>query len=402
MPWRSRKLTDKKALYKSATSMLSGLLAASDELVDSVSTIATHASARDEILRASRALAGAPSEIQREDPFPINKLSVFFPSNNIIYSYILYILIPSLYSDSIAFRPSGRSLDETDRVHALLAPLSKSSVTQYAGLSQSDFLTDMAASSDVVVFTGSASNASTVRKKLFGGPIVISFGSAPMPFVIGPMADLGPALRSLVDARLYNNGQDCLGPDLVFVHQSQIHAVSNRLKIALEDEHALCHPKAEALVYNDAYEGAEEYLERHKQRIIAGGICDPEERYVAPTVVAFDSLSLFEKRELFAPIICLVEYEDVSEIFDWLEHEDQVIDGAIVSLFGEPGIATEYVGTSKVVRDNSGFDWEDGNLPFGGFGLDASCVQDSSGNIEARPLLISREAARLGSRVSLS
>ena len=57
----------------------------------------------------------------RNNPPAIDRLSVFLPSNNVLYSYVLFGVIPSLYADRVDIRPSSRTRQTAVAVHQLLA-----------------------------------------------------------------------------------------------------------------------------------------------------------------------------------------------------------------------------------------------------------------------------------------
>src|SRR3954462_13660942 len=73
------------------------LLRHREELIAVLCEAATHRAAGDELPRAVRALAGAAAEVARWRPARQSRLVVFMPSNNVLYSYVLFGLIPLLY-----------------------------------------------------------------------------------------------------------------------------------------------------------------------------------------------------------------------------------------------------------------------------------------------------------------
>ena len=379
--------------------MLQGFLGARDKLVDAVSDIATRPSISDELLQSIRTLAGAPDEILREDPERLSRINVFYPSNNLIYSYVLYVLVPSLYTDTITIRPSSRVRRETARVHEILSPYAAGEVRLWE-CSQREFVDD-SASVDLVVFTGTASNAASVRAALRPGPKVLTFASSPTPFVIGPEADVESAARALVAARLFNGGQDCLCPDAVFVHTEVREDLLTCLRTMLDRRRSLDSATSwrmvDGVVYEDALESACSFIELNRDAVVYGGKCDVDARMIEPTVLMFDWEPDFTPVEMFAPVFCLVEYEDPAQVRTWLNRPDQQRQGSYVSVFGEPQLIDRRIGSIVVVPEAAPLDVEDGNRPFGGYGVEAGAVQCGD-EVLGRPLLISAEAARGGRR----
>lgn len=82
--------------------------------------ISTYQTAEDEIDTSIRVLENAYREVKLNKPKTLNKMTVFMPSNVILYSYVLYLLIPSLYVNEIEFRSSSLVIDQLRRLHKLL------------------------------------------------------------------------------------------------------------------------------------------------------------------------------------------------------------------------------------------------------------------------------------------
>lgn len=389
--WTTSHHHDLRDLAPRATAMVAGLLDRCDAVRAALAPIATPASIDDEILRSLRVLAGAPYEILREDPPRLNRVNVFFPSNNILYSYILFGLVPSLYSRRVTIRPSSRVQEETLRVHEQLAPLAVGRIDVASGVTQRAFLRDCA-DTDLVVFTGTSANAAGVRSALAGGPTVLSFGSSPTPFVIGPEADVAAATRTLVAARLFNSGQDCLCPDLVFVHELARDDVIAHLRKALSPGRCAT-PLVGPLLCEDVATQARAFLSEHADRVVVGGDYDQDQGILEPTVVSLDWDPDVVAPELFAPVFVLMTYADGAAVRDWVAAPAQQPCGTYVSVFGEPAFDAGRIGTTIVLTEAAPLDIEDGNRPFGGYGLEAASVQGPDG-VVGRPLLVSAEAAR--------
>ncbi|MCZ0983680.1 aldehyde dehydrogenase family protein [Streptomyces diastatochromogenes] len=215
--------------------IVDALLRNQDALHSVLTRVATAEAATDELFRSMRALSGAPWELLRNSPARLGRLATFLPSNNLLYSYVLFGVIPSLYTDEVRIRPSARVAPAAMAVHEILGP-------QLRGLgggriimapsSQREFLADCARS-DAVVFTGQPDNGEAVAAHLPADALLLTFGSGPNPLVVGPEADPETVTRTVLDARLYNSGQDCLCTDIVLVHRSLAHEVVPRLADAL-------------------------------------------------------------------------------------------------------------------------------------------------------------------------
>ncbi|MFC4336918.1 aldehyde dehydrogenase family protein [Salininema proteolyticum] len=364
------------------------------ELTQTLTAVATHDSAHDELRDAQAVLDGAPAEIREQRPRRVKRICVFLPSNNLLYSYVLFGLVPSLYADEVLIRPSGRVKDTVLDLDGILRDLPGSRAA-IADQTQRQFLAT-ASEADMVLFSGRYDNMLRIRKALPDSVPLLHFGSGPNPIVVGPDADTGRAAEAVVRARMYNGGQDCLSPDLVIASHEVIDDLSERIARSLRSiersdttARGMTNPP---LYYGDAFTAASDFLFRHRTSIVGGGRIDVTAQWIEPTLVRLPALAGAHPPELFSPIVCLAPYKEVGQVRDWLDSESERERGMYVSVFGEPALNAPVIGTSVNCGPRTAFDVEDGNRPFGGFGPQASALALGD-RIIGRPLLASAELA---------
>jgi acyl-CoA reductase-like NAD-dependent aldehyde dehydrogenase len=259
-------------------------------------------------------------------------------------------------------------------------------------------LVELGREADIVVFTGRYQNALSVARRLGKRPRMLLFGSGPNPVVIGPAAEPAHTARDIVRARLYNSGQDCLCPDLIFAHVSVAERLIAEIATVLAGtgvgELADPHTTVAPLVYPDAVETAVGFLREHANYIRHGGAVDPAGGVVEPTVLVFDEDTELHPPELFSPVFAVVPYSDVRVITRWAEDTREFQRGMYMSNYGEPDLPHDVVGSAVVCHKATAFDIENGNRPFGGHGVAASSVHHD-GRVWTGPLLLSEQAARL-------
>ncbi|MFF8867284.1 aldehyde dehydrogenase family protein [Streptomyces sp. NPDC015139] len=375
------------------------LLRHRDELHGVLTRVATAQAANDELFRSLRALSGAPWELLRNAPRRLGRLATFLPSNNLLYSYVLFGVIPSLYTDEVRIRPSARVAPAAMAVHEILGPHLRGTGAGrivMEPVSQKRFLADCARS-DAVVFTGQPDNGRAVAAELPGDALLLTFGSGPNPLVVGPGADPDAVCRTVLDARLYNSGQDCLCTDIVFVHRSLVREVVPRLTGALAairvGERGDPATRVAPLVYPDAVQDAAEFLSAYREFTVHGGRVDLTGGVVEPTLLHLPWQDAFHPPEFFSPVVLTMEYDDPRQITRWLHSAEERARGMYVSVFGEPALTgATRIATSVVCEERITFDVEDGNRPFGGYGPLAGSVH-RNGTATGRPLLLSAEAA---------
>ncbi|MFJ5679998.1 aldehyde dehydrogenase family protein [Streptomyces sp. NPDC093097] len=359
--------------------------------------ISTHRAARYEIESTIATLDGALDEVAAHRPGRVPRLAAFMPSNVILYSYALYLLVPALYTDALVFRPASRVKDQMRRLHALLAERHRLPIT-LSGASQREFLSGEVHSADVVVFTGAYRNAEQIRAQLSPGQLLLFLGSGVNPFVVAPGADVEQAARDAIEIRTLNTGQDCLGPDLFAVHHSLLDAFLDALVVELKGLRYGPYTDPDAdfgpIFYDGALEEAAQFLARNRDGIVHGGHVDFRARRLDPTVVVGEDLSpRTQVPEFFAPIFNVAAWHD----------EDALAATLTTGMFTERALGSSVYGAAPalvealrrrttVTLDANLLAIDDGNAPFGGYGRMANYVFDGH-EVRAEPVLVSQAVA---------
>ncbi|MFJ2744334.1 aldehyde dehydrogenase family protein [Streptomyces sp. NPDC087440] len=349
-----------------------------------------------EIEVSIEALEGAYEEVRRFQPPRLEQIGVLMPSNIPLYSYILYLLIPSLYSERVAFRPSGRISGQTQKLHKLLGSVHDLPIEQCL-TGQRDFLATEAAKSEVLVFTGTFDNAEKIRGQLRKDQLFLYFGQGVNPFVVGPDADLSSAVDGALHARMMNSGQDCFGPDVYFVHTSLSSQFCNLLARRVS---SLKHGRNEdpgadygSMYYLDAFEDALSHLIDDRVFIAAGGRADLSEGHLSPTVLVRPVESSVRPPELFAPIFNVVPYTSREWLRSMLTHQYFEERAMAATVYGDDPELVEILDRRHTVSINRTLmDVENGNEPFGGTGVRANYAA-IKGVRHSEPILISKAVA---------
>jgi acyl-CoA reductase-like NAD-dependent aldehyde dehydrogenase len=360
-----------------------------------------------EIEAALATLEGAPAEVARHAPAPVEAISVFLPSNVLLYSWVLYAAVPLLYAEHVHMRAASAVRPQMDKLHSLLTMDMDLPLTLH-DLSQREFVDLFVLQSDVVVFTGSYQNAESVRHQLDATQLMVYMGSGPNPFVIGVDADLKWAAEQLVAIRCMNSGQDCLAPDVVFVHSAVQDAFLEELELAIGllvrgDPAELDVHRYGRIHYQDALSSTSAFMVKHRSRIVKGGSIDFLNGVIDPTIIVWEESQLRKvaTAEFFAPVFNIAVYPDEMSVLGALTGGRFAETAMGVSLFGcsaEAGNLLRHLYT--VVVENSMLAADDGNTPLGGRGPMANYVAHE-GRLYPRPILISQAIAdQLGARGS--
>lgn len=366
--------------------------------------VSTSRAADYEIEAARATLAGAAVEVDTYRPGPVADLSVFMPSNVLLYSYVLYLLVPALFVDRLWFRPPSQVGPQLRELHELLAPVHRLPVEAVVA-SQRDFVREFVQPAQVVVFTGRYQNAEQLRAQLRDDQLLLYLGGGINPFVVAPGADLASAARDAVAIRLLNSGQDCLAPDLFIVHQRDLAEFVELLvaELARLRYGPTSDPTADygPMIYDGALEQAASYLFRYQRQIIHGGLIDFPHRRIEPTVILLDEpAEKLGRTEVFAPIFTITGYR----------HEDVLIATLTTGSFAERAMGATLYGRAPrllaalaerhlVTVDQTLLAVDVGNAPFGGRGPMANYAA-YAGRLHAEPILLSKAVAdHLGKEV---
>jgi long-chain acyl-CoA synthetase len=367
------------------------------EVAAILTEVSNHRTVEGEIDTALETLRGAVREMTAYRPSLVRSTAVFMPSNIPLYAYVLYLLIPSLYSEHVVFRPSSHIRSQLGRLHELLSAQHRLPI-ELSASTQKQFVTGPVAGADLVVFTGTYANAERIRTRLGAHQLFVYFGQGINPFIVGPQADLDLAVRDLVEIRMLNSGQDCFGPDVVLVHDSMADRLHTLLAKQLEQLKfgAYTDPAAHygAMYYEQAFGFILEYLHNNAEHIVYGGNVDVGKRWLQPTVLNRELRDTKPNcEELFAPIFNVLRYSSHDELHQTLVspfYEERAM-GAMV--YGAPPETAELLAKRhEVCVDTTLLSTDNGNVPMGGRGMIANYVA-FGGKRTAEPLLVSKAVA---------
>lgn len=145
-------------------------------------------------------------------------------------------------------------------------------------------------------------------------PLTLELGGK-SPTIVHSDAHLEYAAKRIAWGKFFNSGQTCLAPDYLLIHRDVKNSFIEIFKKTIISFYGKDPSKSPdyARIIND----------RHFSRIcslmksgtiIHGGQCDPQSRYISPTII--DSVSLEDpimKEEIFGPLFPVMTYETIEE-----------------------------------------------------------------------------------------
>ncbi len=382
----SNESTESFQLHISQFGML--LEAKASEIVKILSKIETPDTANRELNDAIRTLHELNYKFNPDYHKNLNLLVTYQPSNLPLYSLILYCIVPSYYFKQVAvyvpheLRPTMRQLAYCLNLEKLLENII------IPNFSRKVFEDAFADNTDSIIFNGKYQNVLSILDKYPSSALFIYNGNGFNPFIIDEDSDISLALDKLIASRLFNSGQDCGAPDVVFINDKVYDIFVSKLKIILTKFCKDFYNNGTTSIYpitrDKTFVNAVEYIKENEKSIIFEGGIDHQKRIIFPHIIEIKSFE--QVREHFAPIFCLCRFHDIDSLTNLLDKDKKMNHNAMyLSYFGKRRDISS--ASAVIIYNENVLDIEDGNKPFGGFGQKANFVK-SHLDINSHPIHI--------------
>lgn len=327
------------------------------------------------------------------------KTAVFLPLNLPLYSFVLFAAMPAYQSVSVTIRAPQRMRDIFNELwEALSLSDFYENVSIFEG-SRENFITHHCKQAAVVLFTGKYENFLKIRKECGKETLILFNGVGHNPIVVTPSADIELAVDKTLQVKLFNNGQDCAGSDVILVHSSIVDSYLKKLyarlteakcDISYKDDDVVIGPLFESTSLLDAV-NAISHMRNSGACISFGGQIDLNHNLMHPCVIRTTLRQYRNYTELYSPLILVTEYEHDHELAAYFEDTERryYANQMYVSLFGESDQIAKMRG-DIILKDRTIHDLERGTEEYGGYGPGASSVSYRGLRI-SKPLLIPRE-----------
>ena len=277
------------------------------------------------------ALFGTQSELRLE---PKGLVLILSPWNYPINLLVNPLVAALAAGNCCVLKPSSKVPHTSTFVRKLMAELfEENEVAVFEGSAAvSDALLELPF--DHVFFTGSPRIGKTVMaaaaKNL--ATVTLELGGK-SPVIIDETADIRKAAERTVWGKFLNSGQTCVAPDYLLIHESRLAEFVSEAKSVIAErfgpteEARRASPDFCRLVSVGHAQGLAKVLAeavRAGAKVEIGGTCDEAERYLAPTLltqVAEDSPIM--KDEIFGPILPILAYKSLDEVFRIVQSKDK-------------------------------------------------------------------------------
>ena len=233
---------------------------------------------------------------------------------------------------------------------------------------------------DYIFFTGSVRVGKIVMEAASKNltPITLELGGK-SPVFVDENFDVRLAAKRIAWGKFLNNGQTCIAPDYVLVHESRKLALIEELKAVIHEhygENIKENTDYGRIINEKQAERLAKILESDKDLVVFGGDFDVEKRYIAPAILDLGKLgdasvsdSAAMADEIFGPILPIVSYESLDEAVDRVRYGEKPL---AMYIFSKNKEYTESVksriSSGNITINDTVKHVSIDSLPFGGVG----------------------------------
>ncbi|MDW0115921.1 aldehyde dehydrogenase [Sporosarcina thermotolerans] len=305
-------------------------------------------------------LQPAKSFIVRE---PYGSVLIIGPFNY-PFQLIMDPLVGAIAAGNCAVvKPSEATVHTTTLINELLTELYPSDFIHVVngGIEETNAL--IHAPFDYIFFTGSVTVGKIVMKAAAERltPLTLELGGK-SPVIVDQTANIKIAAERIVWGKFLNNGQTCVAPDYILVHETVKDKLIKEIVNCIRDfygEEVSASVDYGRIVNSKHFDRLSELIQKEKKNIVFGGKMDRDDLFISPTIldnVTWSNPSMED--EIFGPILPILTYQNLGGVIHRIQKLPKPLSAY---LFSENTQAREYFL---------------GNLPFGG-----GCINDTISHV---------------------
>lgn len=249
-----------------------------------------------------------------------------------------------------------------------------------------------------LTFIGSSKVGWYLNSKVANGTRVALEHGGVAPVIVESDACLDELIPALAKGGFYHAGQVCVSVQRVFVHKDIVDEVCKKLssaasKLIVGNQ---LDPKTEVgpLINNNEVNRVEEWVEEAREKgakILTGGKKISDSCYEPTVILNPPSDALVSTKEVFGPVICIYQYEDIDEAIERANSLEVSFQAAIFTKNIDKALRAikRLNATAVMINDHTAFrvDW----MPFGGAkasGLGLGGIPDSMEEMSNQKLMV--------------
>jgi len=389
-----------------------------DTIISILTNYETYLVAQDEIERTLDLLENLDENSEYFQGVKVNKTVVFLPSNQPLYAFFCFAVIPSFMSLEVCvrmpkdmngfFRQMMMAIELEDRFNNIkIIESERNEFLSQATSTRIDEKTNQKIpTASAVIFTGKTKNADRMRKLFSSQTLFIANGSGHNPVIITESADIKQAIHSVLKLQLYNQGQDCAAPNSILVYRKIYDIFLTELKKALSkvgignyrDSNTLVGP----ITKLDNLKQIQNILIKNYQWIDGdiGAVIDIKKKIVFPVIIKKPLEHGGNYTESFAPVFFIQKYENENELSLYFENDTYRKNAMYLTIFGKSTYFEDKIKNDLFFQKNYGIIIQNTNLhasgvergvnQYGGYGRGASYLS-INGIVRPQPTLPQRD-----------
>ena len=217
-----------------------------------------------------------------------------------------------------------------------------------------------------VVMNSAAKNLSSITLELGGKS----------PTIIDKESNLNDAAKKITWSKFINNGQVCISPDYVLIHEKEkekfIKLIIKNI-IKFYSNNSINSTSYCRIVNNNHFRRVKELIDNaklHGGEVLYGGKTNKEKNYIEPTLIEnISKKSKIYNQEIFGPILPIFTFKDINDSISFINEKEKPLALYIFSN-NKKNVNKILNETSSggVCINHSTLHYSNYNLPFGGIG----------------------------------
>lgn len=215
-----------------------------------------------------------------------------------------------------------------------------------------------------VVMAAAAKNLTSVTLELGGKS----------PTIIDETANIKSAAKRITWGKFANNGQICIAPDYVFIHESKKEEFLNAVKKQLDvfyGENVQNSKDLTKMVNERHLDRVKSYIDDAILRggkVVVGANSERTEKYLAPTIIENAPMdSELMQNEIFGPVLPIYTYKDINEPIQYIQQNEKPL---ALYIYSSRRKNIDYIINNTraggTCINNNDVHFFNNNLPFGG------------------------------------
>ncbi|MED2969037.1 aldehyde dehydrogenase family protein [Bacillus subtilis] len=217
-----------------------------------------------------------------------------------------------------------------------------------------------------IVMTAAAKHLASVTLELGGKS----------PTIIDSEYDLMDAAKKIAVGKFVNAGQTCIAPDYLFIKKDVQDRFAGILQTVvnagfMEDDRNPDRSKFTQIVNDRNFNRVKDLFDDASEKgaeVVFGGVFDASDRTISPTVLKNVTPDMkIMQEEIFAPILPMMNYEDIDEVIDYVNNHDKPL-ALYVFSHNQDLIdnVLQHTTSGNAAINDVVVHFSDVNLPFGG------------------------------------